>query len=189
MIIGITGPKGAGKSSVLIRLAEFLSGHGFSLGGIISQRHVRNGSRVGYVLRTVADHGVLPLATIPDPHTGGPVSQPGMRPYARFLFHEDALARGNQAIEAGLAADCLFVDEIGLWETHGGGWHLQMPRIAGRQGLTLLGLSLKVIPHLVPLWGIDLDHLFTLAENSIEAHFRQIVMEVLMGPVISVQTG
>lgn len=188
MIIGVTGPKGAGKSSVLIRLVEFLSSQGLSLGGIISQSDVKNGSRTGYLLRTVADNQVYPLAAIDDAASNGD-PKPGMRRYARFLFHEDALVRGNQAILDGLSADCLFVDEIGLWETYDGGWHLQMHHIARRRGLTFLGLSPKIIPHLGPLWGISLDHLFTLTKNVIDATFQQIVMEALVHSVASLRIG
>lgn len=183
MIAGITGPKGSGKSALMGRVAGACLDRGIAVGGVISLGCIYQGRRAGYELLTLPDGQRELLAAESElADTLFPAAQ--CLQYRAYSFSAPALARGREAIAAAMESGCLFIDEIGFWELHGGGWSSCLKGLARRGGFTLLGLRRGVIPHLRDVWGFEpaklIDLEITLPEEAFEI-LKQTVIAYCKG--------
>ena len=173
MIAAITGPIGAGKSTVLIRLRAALQERGRTCGGVITQRLYENNERIGYSL-LCADGGLVrPLMLKADRIT--PDQEKDCLPFFCFRFFRQALAQGNAAIRAGLGADVLFIDEIGLWELDGGGWAQSLPLLHDRAGTAVLGLRSGIADALQERFQFSFAGLVEVAPGKADDAYVQLL--------------
>ena len=107
----ITGPRDAGKTSTIRRLADELLGAGRRVGGVIAEARLREGVKESYTFVDVATGERCLYA----------VWRGNESPGYRFL--DEGLAFGCAAVRKATAAgvDALFVDEMGPFEMAGNG--------------------------------------------------------------------
>jgi len=118
MVIIITGEKGAGKSTNLIRLLPLLKANGLRPAGVISRGFWKDGKRAGYEALNAASGECLPLASTE--RKDGFTAR-----HCAYYFNMETFRQGNLWIAAGRDADVLIVDEVGNIEIQGapdGGW-------------------------------------------------------------------
>jgi nucleoside-triphosphatase THEP1 len=72
--------------------------------------------------------------------------------FCHYQFRRSAFAEGNQWISAGLAADVLFIDEVGNIELGGSGWDVE--RVLARKLPLIFGVREDTVPNLEGRWGI-----------------------------------
>lgn len=110
-VIAVTGERRVGKSSALARVADELRCTGIAVGGIVQTGMDGPQGRAGY---SVTD--LLSNETIGFAHRDPTHEQVG------FVVENGAWEFAKMAIHNGLAgADVIFVDELGLVESRGGG--------------------------------------------------------------------
>jgi nucleoside-triphosphatase THEP1 len=168
MIITVTGKKGAGKTTLLKSIIEEFKKMGLNPGGIISERMTEE-NRTGYKLFLPATGERFILAT------AGYVEEDKKHFFFRaYSFYSDALTAGNLAIETGLDSDCLFLDEIGVMETDGGGWAAHLGRI-NRCKAAILSLRKDTAAEVCRRWDINPSLAVDLDETDTEKAFSAIL--------------
>jgi nucleoside-triphosphatase THEP1 len=111
----LTGPRGSGKTSACVRLADRARESGLDCAGIVSPARLRGGTKTGIDVVDLRTGERRPLA---DAHPLAPGRGPG--PY---LFDERSIEWGRARLDAACPCDILIVDEIGPLELdRGGGW-------------------------------------------------------------------
>ncbi|WAW10126.1 hypothetical protein NB640_00175 [Oxalobacter vibrioformis] len=176
MIIVVTGPRGAGKSLVLEKVAESLRSRAISLGGVISRGLVEDGKRLGYELVCLADNRVLPLANAAK--RAGNTPGDNRVNYGAYDFCAEALRIGNQAVFDGMGRDCLFVDEIGRWELEGGGWSRYLGMLRERQGPALLAIRQDMALAVAERWSLTIARIFDVHSLGIPAVIDGVLREL-----------
>ncbi|ASJ11095.1 NTPase [Thermococcus sp. P6] len=110
--IFVTGPPGAGKTTLVERVAREVDRWGYLVGGMITREIRRAGRRVGFriVALDTGEEGTLASVR-------GTSHFPGV-PFGRYVVHPDEIERvGVSAIRRALVeADLVVVDEIGPME-------------------------------------------------------------------------
>lgn len=104
MLIVITGDTGIGKTTVCQNLVQMVRGHGYSCGGVISHKEPDGGIAVEDIWGGRRERLAGPRPLAEGPRTG------------RYFFYGEGIRFGTAAIENGLSADVLFVDELGPLE-------------------------------------------------------------------------
>ncbi|HPA80629.1 MAG TPA: nucleoside-triphosphatase [Thermoanaerobaculales bacterium] len=145
----IYGPRGAGKTSTTIRLADELSRRGIDVGGYFQRTTTDDLDRRGYDLVRFRDH----TQTLPLARPGG-VDKPGTSTVCSFSFSQEAFAAGIEWLKQDApSSQVLVIDELGKLEARGEG-HAQALRWA-------LGLG----DDKVLLQSVRGDMLFYVVEN------------------------
>lgn len=169
MFIVLTGPKCAGKSTVLTRVAAYMKEKGLGVDGVISPRIWKNGVRYGYNVINVATGAVNLLAAESDALEGELIK------FCSFSFSKSAFDSGNSGIIGGLQSDLLIVDEIGNMELGGEGWGSSMPRVAERKKPTLLSVRQDVVDKIHDKWGITPHAIVDVGVDGQDKAFDRIV--------------
>lgn len=110
MVIIITGAIGIGKSTVCKTVVNVARNHGYSCGGVIT-------SKIGnedIVIKDILTGKTKDFASTSNDY-GGPRTH-------KYFFNPQGTDFGNLAIEKGIAADILVIDEIGQLELSGHGF-------------------------------------------------------------------
>ncbi|MGB2958141.1 MAG: nucleoside-triphosphatase [Bacteroidota bacterium] len=112
----ITGERGTGKTSFLLRLVTELQHSGWAAGGVLAPAVIRDGEPEGYDVRDIRTGLSVPLCRSGVPTTGiesGPYS-----------FFPSGVAFGRNALDARMLVgmDVVCIDEIGPLEMRGEGW-------------------------------------------------------------------
>jgi nucleoside-triphosphatase THEP1 len=149
MHVIITGPKGAGKSTHLLMLAEALKKQGKTVGGVISRGFWKGEEREGYEIVNPAT-GVSRILCAKTKPAGAEAED--IMPFCSYFFLRSAFAEGNRWIAEGLTADVLFIDEVGNIELSGGGWNVKSLLTAVAS--SVLGVREDAVPKLAVTWGI-----------------------------------
>lgn len=172
MIIAVTGPIGAGKSSALTCLHAKLSGLGLSTGGVISLRNPSPEGR-GYTLWDVATGVTQPLAVHVDRIS--PEEENEYVPFFCFRFRKQALREGETAIMESLKSDVLFIDEVGFWELSGGGWSRCLSLLPQRSWAAVLGLREGIGPDVESRFNITLNHIVGVHAGGSEQTAEEVL--------------
>lgn len=153
-LVLLTGPRGAGKTSRCLKLAEEARELHLSLGGLISPPVFVNGYKVSLELLDVASGERRPLAYQHKYYPlGGFAGEP---PFPKkteistgaWRFNPDVLAWGNTILEQLGDCDVFFLDEIGPLEfNHGQGFHAGFRHLDKRCHRLSIGV---VRPALIP---------------------------------------
>ena len=150
----ISGPKGSGKSTYLLNLAEKFREQGISAGGVISRGLWKNSERECYEATDPATGEAHLLAVkTPPPDAGNDC----LIHRGRWYFLRSAFTEGNRRIINFIDTyNVLFIDEIGNLELSGEGWDIA--NIVSRAPPSLhiyLGVRQSVLDRLEPVWGIS----------------------------------
>ncbi len=110
----ITGEKGRGKSTFLLKLNKILKAQGIEIGGFIAQGLWLDKQRSGFVLLDIEHNKEIELAT---------TAKKTDLKVGRFYFNRQAFIFGNRLIISQLETkNIFFIDEVGYLELNNGGW-------------------------------------------------------------------
>ncbi|MCL4236721.1 MAG: hypothetical protein KJ047_00600 [Anaerolineae bacterium] len=124
MTILISGERGAGKTTALLRVRAAALGAGLSAGGFLSVARFAGGEKVGIDVLDAATGALHPLAEVGE----GGALRTGV-----YRFHPAGIAAGWRFAQDGQGADVFFADELGPLELERGeGWADVLPLIAAR---------------------------------------------------------
>ncbi|MBU0763878.1 MAG: hypothetical protein KJ607_03480 [Bacteroidetes bacterium] len=160
-IIIISGRKGEGKTTLLMKVVEKLKEKGYTAGGFMSPTVQKEGVRAGFNIIS-ADNGVsMTLAgTSPAedlPSVGG------------FYFYTDAVefGKGLLSVKETGKHDFVVVDEIGPWELINTGWAPEVNRLVRESDIPMIWvvretLVAKVTEH----WNLNAPLHITAGSNA-----------------------
>jgi nucleoside-triphosphatase THEP1 len=125
-VVVVYGPRGAGKTTATLRLADKLGAQGLRVGGFFQRTTVDELERRGYDLVRLPDRTeAVPLAR---PATL--LSDATQETVCAFAFAREAFAKGVEWLRADAAtADALVIDEVSKLEVAGDG-HFEAVRWA-----------------------------------------------------------
>jgi nucleoside-triphosphatase THEP1 len=150
-LVIVTGPPGAGKSTVCRRVVELARTRGITAGGIVTVRRVEDRREAGLDVVDVATDERRPLAEL-DSVTGGPTT-------GRWHFHPAALAFGLAGCRRVPPEALLVIDELGPLElVQHDGWDPLVPLLHAHTGPLLVVVRPSLIaPFLVLAEGRNPD--------------------------------
>lgn len=123
-VILVSGERGAGKTTALLRVREAALAAGLTTGGFLSVARLAAGEKVGIDVMDAATGATHALAE---------VGEGGALRTGRYRFHLAGIAAGLRFARAGQGADVFFADELGPLELERGeGWTEVLPVIAAR---------------------------------------------------------
>lgn len=117
-ILLVTGPRGAGKTTLCRRVVEVAQQAEWQVAGVLSPAVVRGGLKIGIGVESLRSGKRYLLAKLPtDSDEAHPVRTEG------WVFDERCLRWGNSVLEKAVPCDLLVVDELGPLELERGiGW-------------------------------------------------------------------
>jgi nucleoside-triphosphatase THEP1 len=131
MVLLLTGPVHAGKTSLLLDLVGELKREGIRLDGYLSPAEFKNGEPVGYDLFDLKKEEQLPFIRRE--------GRPGWERVGRYFFVPGGLRKAKRKILLRREDNFLIVDEVGPLEIQGGGiWPALQPVLSGRSAGCLL---------------------------------------------------
>ena len=157
----VYGPRGAGKTTSIVRLAEALEQRGVAVGGFFQRVTCDDLDRRGYDLVSLRDRTLVL-------HLARPVSAQDANgtTVCSFSFSEDALAAGRSWLEKDATSSrVLLLDEISKLEVRGQG-HAQALRWAlalGDDKLLLLSVRGDQLFYVMETFGLH-DHIVGFVE-------------------------
>lgn len=168
----VYGPRGAGKTTTTLKLADALSRHGVGVGGYFQRNCVDELERRGYDLVSVQDRSrSLPLA-----RPGG-LDRPGVSTVCTFSFSQESLDTALGWLQSDACrAQALVIDEISKLEARGEG-HAQALRWAlalDASKLLLLSVRAELLFYVVEAFALH-DRIagyieLPTTQEAIEAH-------------------
>lgn len=146
--VTITGPTGAGKTTLAAAVVECLRARGARVAGILAPGLLEDGRRTGFDIVNLATGERLALArerqVAPGPHAR----------WSRFGFTDEGLAVGHRALGGdAMGADVIVVDEVGPFELAGGGWAGDLDALRGGEAALLLVVRESVLEEVRARWG------------------------------------
>lgn len=121
-LLALTGPRGAGKTTLCQALAGRARAAGWTVAGLLSPAVITDGVRTGILAEDLATGETRTLAQVAPVRPDGAVNA-GQLHFRRWLFDRAALEWGNDVLAATAPCDLLIVDEIGPLELQqGSGW-------------------------------------------------------------------
>ncbi len=145
----LTGPRGSGKTSFLLALADALRGRGVSPRGIAAPVVYEGNERIGYDLLDLGTGERVALARTN--------ASPGAIRSGPFVFIPAGIAFGEQALSSAAAQDpgVIAVDEIGPLELEGKGWSAALSALlSANGGVLLLVVRPGLIQEVIQRWNL-----------------------------------
>jgi nucleoside-triphosphatase THEP1 len=166
-LLGVTGRRGAGKTSLLAEAGRRAEEEGLRVGGILQERSDDRLETVGYMVRRWGTGEELQLAR--------------RRPEGGFSFSLEAFGAADRWLrEDGARADLLLVDELGLLEAKGGGHAGAVAALLQRQPPPLLLAALRKdkLGELAERFGFGREEVLDLDDGGeSEAFLAQVLAE------------
>ncbi|MFC1989754.1 nucleoside-triphosphatase [Chloroflexota bacterium] len=139
MVIIVTGTTGIGKTTVCQRLIEIIRNTGYTCGGILTYK----AEDKGIIIEDIQSGEKETLASINDVYHGPRT--------AKYFFKPEGIDIGIRAIDKGISATILIVDEIGHLELRGEGFVKISELIkAGKVKNCLLVIRKELLPAFLP---------------------------------------
>ena len=139
MVIIVTGAKGIGKTTVCRKLIKLVRNRGYACGGILTYKAADK----GIIIEDVQTGERENLASTDNIYNG-----PRTR---KYFFNPEGIDFGIQAVDKGISAAILVVDEIGHLEIRGGGFAKVLELIkAGKAEMCVLVIRRELLPAFLP---------------------------------------
>lgn len=139
MVIIVTGAIGIGKTTVCRKLIELVQNRRYACGGILTYKAADK----GIIIEDIQSGEKETLASINDVYHGPRT--------AKYSFNPEGIDFGIQAVEKGISAAILVVDEIGHLEIRGGGFAKVLELInAGKVKDCVLVIRRELLPAFLP---------------------------------------
>ncbi len=154
MLIIVTGAIGIGKTTVCQKLVQMARSQGYSCGGIVTLK-APDGSIIVEDVKTGNHKTLASTSEIYD----GPRTP-------KYFFNQTGIEFGIKAIEVGISADILFVDEIGHLELGGEGFFKAIELInTGKAKRSVLVIRKELLPLFLPRLSSE-PLVFEVAEDN-----------------------
>ena len=170
VLIAISGPRGAGKSSLAYSIFLLLKQHGIACGGVLTL-----GQEQKRFFR-VQDQKYYPfeIEGEPDPiHVG------------KYRISQSALEFAKSAIADGSNQEVLFIDEIGILESQQGGlYEATMAALHSSKSVVILVVRQDIIRLFETLFGIQPGQIVIVEPQMWENLTEQLVRDIvrMLGP-------
>ena len=152
MVIIVTGEIGIGKTTVCDKALKTLQSAGYFCGGILTYK-ADDGNLTVLDIQTGESRTLASTrAKYRGPHTG------------KYFFSVDGIEFGLRTIEAGIATDILFVDEIGHLELSGEGFARSLELVKAQKAKNAI---LVIRKELLPAFLSQLDDNPSVFETTI----------------------
>lgn len=172
-ILLVTGPRGAGKSTLCRRVIDVARHASWKIGGVLSPAIIKGGLKIGIGVEDLSSGKRFLLAKLP---SEADEADPGQIRTAGWVFDRRCLQWGNRVLEKAVPCDLLVVDELGPLELQQEkGWTAGITALQSRQyhlGLAvvreeLLHLLLARWPHASVITIRDIQEIDDLLEKII----------------------
>lgn len=160
-VVLISGPTGAGKTTLATAVVAQLRGRGVRVAGILAPGLLDDGRRTGFDILDLATGEQAPLAREQQPGAATHVR------WSRFAFTAEGLSLGARALgEGAVAADVVVVDEVGPLELAGGGWAASLDALAARPAALLLIVRDAIVADVTARWGSAATAVYDVASAT-----------------------
>lgn len=159
----VTGPPGAGKTSLVSAVVERLRHDGWEVGGIVAPAVGRGGAGAGYDVVDLRSGAREPLCR--------ETAREGAARTGRFAFAAAGLAHGQAALAAARERRCdlVCVDEVGPLELRGQGWAEELAALAAEPpGRLLLVIRPQLVEGVLARWNLRPAAVWTAGEAGLE---------------------
>lgn len=178
-IILLTGKRGSGKTTAILKLAAELQGNGYSIAGIAAPAVVQEDKRTGFLIRDLSNGEEVPYASrTGESHGDNPIP---------FFFSKEGQAFGNRILEqeSAIESDLFILDEIGPLEMKGEGWAGAFNKILQlRKRPILIVVRPSLIEKFVSRWHLEDPLIFDIEKISgkeISENLREILEKKNIG--------
>lgn len=172
-IIVLTGDRGSGKTTTILKLAGKLQKDGFSVAGIAAPAVVQEGKRTGYLIRDLSKGEEIPFSTrTGESRRDNPIP---------FFFSKEAQEFGNSILgkDTTIKSDLLILDEIGPLELKGEGWAGAFNKILQlRKRPILIVVRPSLIEKFVSRWHLEGPLILDIEKIS-RKEISEILREIL----------
>lgn len=172
-IIVLTGDRGSGKTTTILKLAGKLQKDGFSVAGIAAPAVVQEGKRTGYLIRDLSTGEEIPFSTrTGESRRDNPIP---------FFFSKEAQEFGNSILgkDTTIKSDLLILDEIGPLELKGEGWAGAFNKILQlRKRPILIVVRPSLIEKFVSRWHLEGPLILDIEKIS-RKEISEILREIL----------
>ena len=139
MVIIVTGAIGIGKTTVCRKLIKLVRNRGYTCGGILTYKALDK----GIIIEDVQTGERKNLASTDNIYDGSRTR--------KYFFNPEGIEFGVQAVDNGISAAILVVDEIGHLEIRGGGFAKVLELIkAGKIKDCILVIRKELLPAFLP---------------------------------------
>lgn len=151
----IVGPKGSGKSSLALRVADALSARGVAVDGVVQEALRDEGEAVAFQARRVGKTAdAVPLAR----HGAAPqgARAESAFPFCSYVFDADAFVEAGKWVrEAARESEVVIVDEVSKLEVARGGHHDAIVDAFATGALVVLVVRADQLFAVVERFGLD----------------------------------
>lgn len=165
MLIAISGPRGAGKSSLAYSILLLLKHHGIACGGVLTLGQERKR------FFCVQDQKNYPfeIEGEPDPINVG-----------KYRISQSALQFATTAIADGINHEVLFIDEIGILESQQRGlYEATMAALRSSNKVIILVIRQDIIKLVKALFGVEPDQLVIVEPQKREGLAERLARDVI----------
>ncbi len=169
-IFFLTGKKGSGKTTFILRILTLLQEQGLKVGGIIAPGFWNNNIRSKFDIIDISSNERKLLC-------GSDVDK-GKASIGRFNFTKEGLELGNKALsyERVLGKDIVVVDEVGPLELAGNGWANGINELILKYNkILILVVRDEIIENVKNYFDIENPQIINIENNSIEAAAARII--------------
>jgi nucleoside-triphosphatase THEP1 len=160
----ITGPRRAGKSTLCMKILQYLRNQHTNVGGVIT---TQNSSRWIYL---VQDDKKIPFEASADEEC----IQVG-----KFRIHKENMQQAVNQIVKSQENDYLFIDEIGILEINKGGFYPVLKRAFSRKEGNIFVIRESILEELLDSYKIKFNfQIIRVANRQNEAKFDLISSEI-----------
>ncbi len=169
-IFVLTGDKGNGKSTLLLKLVNEYKINNLKICGIISPAVHNNFNRIGYDVMNIQNKNKVPLCRI---DSGvNKINEGG------FLFFEDGINFGNSVLDLKNLSDCklVIIDEVGPLELNNKGWSDSIDKIINQLSVpVLLVIRESLIDRVKERWQFIPKHIWKIQNGNSSDIYNEIV--------------
>ncbi len=130
-VIIISGKKGEGKTTFVQNLIPLLKSKNYSVGGILSQKIIKNDDIIGYEIEDIETNQKFPFLTL-NQNQGDLIG--------KFQINPIGIEKGNEilSIEKQKNNQFIIIDEVGKLELESNGWYLSLIELINKTDKTII---------------------------------------------------
>lgn len=157
----VSGEIGEGKTTFLKIIAGYLTGKNIKVGGILSERVMKDGKTTGYDILNLNDgkrESFLRMNGDPGSETAG-----------RFKINQQGLFLGREALRSCYTDNfkIVIIDEVGFLELNGKGWAEELPGLLSRNDRQILiAVRDRFIGEIQQKWKLDTASVIEVSQHD-----------------------
>jgi nucleoside-triphosphatase THEP1 len=147
-VIVITGEIGVGKTTCIQNLVQKLKAENISVGGIFSERIMKEGKTTGYKVVNVSSEEEYPFLSVENNSSQNKIG--------KYSIDREGLALATEALKNVDSSCVTVVDEIGKLEMAGGGWANELHHLFNKSTTTIvLSVRKELVNDVIQKWNLN----------------------------------